>query len=137
MLLRFVESALSGEDVLSIDGSSEEGRGTKITKALLDTICSSVLKVPQLGVNCLGLDSYANKVNQALLWHFHRKHAPLGRMWTDSGTTGTGVVTSSNGVSVAKSSSTSLLQGDNDNNAPGFWASGRVRLDKVRRHYLD
>jgi hypothetical protein len=90
LLDRFIELALSGEDVLSIDGRVEEGGGggggggghgssTKVAKALLDTICSSVLRIPHLGVNCLGLDSYAKKVNQALLWHYHRKHAPLGR----------------------------------------------------------
>ncbi len=125
LLRLFVESALSGEDVLSIDGS-EDSRGAKVAKALLDAICISVLKVPHLGANCLGLDSYVNKVNQALLWHYHRKHAPLGRIYTDPGIAS--VATTTNVV--ATSASSSMLQGDDDTGAPGFWAPGNARLDK-------
>lgn len=64
----FVTQRLHGEDVLSIDGSRQDIAvgSTRVVKALLDTICSAILKQPGIGAACLNLESYVCAVTSAL-----------------------------------------------------------------------
>ena len=77
MIQEFVIDRLSGEDVLSIDGSKQDFMGlvggNRIVKALLDTISSHILKQSALGASCLNIDGYARVVAAALDIHYCRE----------------------------------------------------------------
>ena len=70
----FCSKRLDGEDVLSIDGARQDlmGGSSRTIKALLEAICSVVLKQPLLGAACQSVDSHVSAVVAALDSHYGR-----------------------------------------------------------------
>ena len=115
LLEQFAEDSLEGEDVLLIDGSLKEGKtGNRVVRSLLDSICSNKLKIPTLGANCLGLDSYVGMVIKAVMWHYQRRQAAQGRFSASSARSRASMAASS---SSSASSSTSAQDAEAQNAA--------------------